>query len=156
MALRIVIADDHPAFRRALHTAIAADPRIEVVAEVRDLRSARSAVLRHRAGALVVDAGVVEADGGALGPLPAGITVIVVGMDDAPGLATHARRLGAAGYVVKDDTRRLVDALLTGADDREVSAPARATAPRRPRGRPARPPGPWSPPPAEHGPSAPH
>ena len=155
MPLRIVIADDHPTFRRALRTALSADPRVTVVAEATDLRAARSAVLRHRADALVVDAGVVETAGGSLGPLSAGVIVIVVGMDDAPGLDEDARQKGAAGYVVKDESARLVEALVAAADERAVTAPTHATAPDRPPGRPARRLEPWSPPPAGRGPSAP-
>lgn len=114
----IVIADTHAGFLRALRTAMSADPRIKVVGEATDLRAARAAVVRHHADGLVVDTGVLEAEGDVLGPLPADTTVIVVGMDDTPGLAERARRHGASGYVVKDQARLLADALLAGRDAR--------------------------------------
>jgi DNA-binding NarL/FixJ family response regulator len=113
--VRVVVADEHPTSLRALRAVIAADPRLEVVAAVADLRAARSAVVRHRAAVLVVDTGVIDANGGVLGPLPAGTSVVVVGMEDSPGVSERARRQGADGYVVKDSAHlELIDALLRG------------------------------------------
>jgi DNA-binding NarL/FixJ family response regulator len=52
------------------------------------------------------------------GPLPPGTRTIVLGLEDNPAYAAEARRVGAAGYVVKDradvELQPAIHALLNG------------------------------------------
>jgi DNA-binding NarL/FixJ family response regulator len=113
--MRIVVADRHDGFRHALRELLSADPALSVT-EAADLRAAGVAVRRARAHALVVDVGLLDADRGRLGPVPAGMMIVVVGMDDTPAREHQALRAGADAYVVKDRAHTtLVHILLDGA-----------------------------------------
>jgi DNA-binding NarL/FixJ family response regulator len=101
VVLWIVVADRHAGFRQALCDILAAEAALSVLA-VADLRAAGDEIRRRRADALVVDVSLLEAERHRLGPVPAGLHVVVVGMDDAPARRRQALAGGAHAYVVKD------------------------------------------------------
>lgn len=111
LPLTVVIADPHHAFRRALSAVLLDHTDLAVVSEVPDLQSAKWAVRRHGAGALVLDVKLFAGGRGALGPLPAHTAIVVLGMNDGRAIARHVLAEGAHAYVVKDRAH----ALLAGA-----------------------------------------
>lgn len=100
----IVLAEPHPLARRALALLLEDDPGLEVLA-FGDLPDALRAVARSHAPVLLVSRRLLSRDGSGMllpGPLPSGTRTIILGLEDNPAYAAEARRVGAAGYVVKD------------------------------------------------------
>lgn len=104
--LTIVIADDHPIFRRGLRTIIEADPQLKVVAEAEDGQAALAEVKRLQPQVVVLDMDMPQLDGRAVAReiqaqrLPVAITFLTMHKDEATFNA--ALDLGVKGYVVKD------------------------------------------------------
>ncbi len=103
---RVVIADDHPVFRRGLARLLRSAPGIELVAEAADGAEAVHAVRAHRPDVAVLDLQMpamtgLQAATTIARELPdVGILVLTMSEDDA----TVWRRLcgaGARGYVLK-------------------------------------------------------
>src|ERR1044071_1431722 len=61
--IRIVIADDHPIFRRGLRMMIEADPRLKVVAEADDGESALARIEELQPDVVVLDIDMPPPDG---------------------------------------------------------------------------------------------
>jgi DNA-binding NarL/FixJ family response regulator len=103
--VRVVIADDHPVFRRGLARLLRSDSGLEVVAEASDGTSAVDAVRAHRPGVAVLDlqmpvmTGLQAASTIAREQPEVGILVLTMSEDDATVWA--ALRAGARGYVLK-------------------------------------------------------
>ncbi len=104
--LQIVIADDHPIFRRGLRMVIEADPHLKVVAEAEDGATALAEVKRLNPQVVVLDMDMPQLDGMAVARaiaeqrLPAAIAFLTMHKDEATFNA--ALDLGVKGYVVKD------------------------------------------------------
>lgn len=104
--LHIVIADDHPIFRRGLRTVIEADPRLKVVAEAEDGATALAEVKRLQPQVVVLDMDMPQLDGMAVARaiveqrLPVAVAFLTMHKDEATFNA--ALDLGVKGYVVKD------------------------------------------------------
>lgn len=104
--LQIVIADDHPIFRRGLRTLIEADPRLKVVAEAEDGATALAEVKRLQPQVAVLDMDMPQLDGMAVARataeqrLPVAVAFLTMHKDEATFNA--ALDLGVKGYVVKD------------------------------------------------------
>jgi DNA-binding NarL/FixJ family response regulator len=104
--IQIVIADDHPIFRRGLRMVIEADPRLKVVAEADDGATALAEVKRLQPRVVVLDMDMPQLDGMAVARaireqrLPIGIAFLTMHKDEATFNA--ALDLGVKGYVVKD------------------------------------------------------
>jgi len=105
---RVLLADVAGPARRALAELLGGLDGVLLVGEAgrddlaRTLRSVRPDVL-------VIDDRMIR-DGDAT--LPAGVRVIVVGVDDDPAFAARARALGAAAWVIKDRADEDLPALL--------------------------------------------
>lgn len=103
--IRIVIADDHPVFRRGLRRALDVSGEVEVVGEAADGRSAIDAVRRLRPAVAVVDLQMpglhgLEVTRAIARELPeVGVLVLTMSEDDATVWA--ALRGGARGYLLK-------------------------------------------------------
>ncbi len=104
--ISVVLGDDHPAMRSSLRTLLEGLPGLDVVAEAGDLALTCNHVEGHRPDVLVLD--LRMPDGSSIATinllrkrLPA-LHVVVVSVDDAPGLAQRALAAGASGYVLKD------------------------------------------------------
>jgi DNA-binding NarL/FixJ family response regulator len=104
--LHIVIADDHPIFRRGLRLVIETDPRLKVVAEAEDGAAALLAVQQLRPQVAVLDLDMPQLDGMAVAraireqKLPVAIAFLTMHKDEA--FFNAALDLGVKGYVVKD------------------------------------------------------
>jgi len=104
--LTIVIADDHPIFRRGLRTVIETDPQLKVVAEAEDGAMALAEVKSLQPHVVVLDMDMPQLDGRAVAReiqvqrLPVAITFLTMHKDEATFHA--ALDLGVKGYVVKD------------------------------------------------------
>jgi two-component system response regulator NreC len=104
--LTVVLADDHPVVRAGLTTLLQADDSVRVVAEFDDLARTVSAVPALNPDVLVLD--LVMAGESSLAAIPGllaaapGLKIVVLTMQEDPGFAREALRLGASGYVLKD------------------------------------------------------
>ena len=116
MSIRVVIADDHSVVLRGLRQILDVDGEFEVVAEARDLDSARRYVRGHRPDVLVLDLNMPG--GSSLDGIPdiraesPDTQIVVLTMQDEPAYARRALSAGALGYVLKDAAEEeLVEAI---------------------------------------------
>ena len=104
--IRIVIADDHPIFRRGLQAVLEGEPRIQIVAEAQDGESALAAIKEHRPEVVILDIDMPILDGLAVARsmreqrLQAAIVFLTIHRDEP--LFNAALDAGAQGYVLKD------------------------------------------------------
>lgn len=104
--IKIVIADDHPIFRRGLRQIIETEPQIKVVAEADDGEMALAAVQEHTPQVAILDVDMPNRDGFEVlqiiraRRLP--IAVIFLTMHKDERIFNKALDLGVAGYVLKD------------------------------------------------------
>ena len=121
-ALRIVVADDHPLYRRGLSTLLAGQDGWEVVAEVADGIGAVTAARATSPQVVVMDLNMpgldgIEATRRIVAQQP-DIAVLVLTMYDDDTSVFAAMRAGARGYLLKGadqaDIVRAVTALRSG------------------------------------------
>ena len=104
--IAVVLADDHPLFRKGLVEVLDEDGGFRVVAEAEDGETALDLVRRHRPDVALLDiempgqsglavAEAIRADG-------LDTAVVVLTMYSDPGVFRRALDLGARGYVLKD------------------------------------------------------
>jgi DNA-binding NarL/FixJ family response regulator len=104
--IRIVIADDHPIFRRGLLTVIEADSLLRVVAEAENGESALARIIELQPDVVVLDINMPPPDGLAVARslrqqrLPVEIIFLTMHTDAA--LLNTAVDLGVKGFIVKD------------------------------------------------------
>ena len=104
--ITIVLADDHPLFRRGLADVIAAEPAFQIVGETGDGESALELVRHHRPQIAVLDiempraSGLVVAEGIQRDNL--GARVVILTMHRDAELLHRALECGARGYLLKD------------------------------------------------------
>jgi len=119
---RVVIADDHPVFRRGLKALLDGEDGLEVVGEAADGLAAVSVVLDSEPDVVVMDLhmpelGGVEAAKRILEVLPS-VGVLVLTMHEDDELVFAAMKAGARGYLVKttddDEIVRAVQAIGAG------------------------------------------
>ena len=116
----VLIADPHPATRRAIHNALKAEKTVQLVGEAPDLPSALRAVSAGQADIVLADSGVAglgsESARAGLERLLRQAPVIVMGMTDARVYTAPLQAAGAAGYWPKDgDLAQLTELLSTAA-----------------------------------------
>ncbi|HEX7331647.1 MAG TPA: response regulator transcription factor [Pyrinomonadaceae bacterium] len=104
--IRIVIADDHPIFRRGLRMVIEADSLLRIVAEADNGESALAQIDELRPDVVVLDINMPPPDGLAVAhelrrrQLPLEIIFLTMHKDEA--LLNTAIDLGVKGFIVKD------------------------------------------------------
>ena len=120
MTHAVLVADDHPLFRRGVREAIEEHARFTVIAEASNGVEALALIKKHRPAVVVLDIAMPELDG--LEVLQKTQSwyqaprIVVLSMHDD--YADRAMRLGARGYILKenaeDDLVRCLDAVLDG------------------------------------------
>ena len=108
--IRVLLADDHPAFLRGLQTMLAEAPDVEVVGAVSDGRAAVEAVRELRPDAVVMDLHMpgldgVDATARITREMPA-TAVLVLTMHDDDASLQAALQAGARGYLLKEAGER--------------------------------------------------
>jgi DNA-binding NarL/FixJ family response regulator len=112
MAIRLVLADDHPIVINGLERLFALERDCEVVATCTDGAAALEAVTRHRPDVLVLDLGMPVKDGLAVlrelkaANLPTRAVVLTASLDEDDLL--EAVQLGARGFLVKGLAAELI------------------------------------------------
>jgi DNA-binding NarL/FixJ family response regulator len=104
--LRILIADDHPVFRRGLRMIIEADASLKVVAEAEDGITALARIKEEEPDVAVLDVDMPQGGGFEvvrdLQKLNLHTEVIFLTMYKDEGLFNRAMDIGVKGYVLKD------------------------------------------------------
>jgi DNA-binding NarL/FixJ family response regulator len=104
--IRVLVADDHPVFRRGLREVIEEEPDLDVVAEAEDGTMALDRLLALRPRIAVLDIGMPRKDGLVLAAevreLRLDVGIIFLTMHKEEAAFNRALDLGAKGYVLKD------------------------------------------------------
>lgn len=126
-AIRVILADDHPAIRTGLRYLLDSAPDIDVVAEVGDGAAAVAAAREHHPDVVLMDVRMPGTDGITA---TAAITaehlaeVLVLTTFDLDDYVSGALRAGAAGYLLKSaEPSELLDAVRRVAAGDGVLAP---------------------------------
>ena len=103
---RIIIADDHPIFRRGLRAVIEAEASLRVVGEATDGDTALALICEHEPDVAILDLDMPGQDGFAVTRAVAdrglAVAVIILTMHDSESLFNAALDLGVKGFVLKD------------------------------------------------------
>ena len=106
-AIRIVIADDEPHFRRGLSYALEASPaHVQVVGEAADGEEAIETVRREQPDVVILDVHMPVTDGiaaaRAITAFVPEARILMLTVSDSPEDVALASRAGAAGYLLKE------------------------------------------------------
>ncbi len=130
IAIRVVVADDHPIVRSGVRALGASHQDIIVVAEAASVDEAEAALLAHRPNVLVLD---LQMPGGGLEAIrrlresSPETRILVLTMHEDPANVAGAFREGAAGYLVKRATNvQIVEAMRVVARGERFLDPALA------------------------------
>jgi len=130
--VQVVIADDHPIFRRGLRHVIESDPRLKVVGEAEDGEAALTLVENLRPDIVVLDVAMPNKDGFEVvraiqeKRLPAAVIFLTMHKDER--FFNAALNRGAKGYVLKDSAANdIVAAIKAVAGGQNFISPALST-----------------------------
>ncbi len=102
----VLIADDHPIFRRGLCDIIAGDPRLRLVAEAGNGEEAWQLLQKLRPAVAVLDIHMPRRSGLDLGRLVSqqrlSVELVILTMDAEEALLNEALSLGVKGYLLKE------------------------------------------------------
>jgi DNA-binding NarL/FixJ family response regulator len=129
---RIIIADDHPIFRRGLRAVVEAEAGLSVVAEAADGDTALSLICEHEPDVAVLDLDMPGPDGfavtRALAARGLAVTVIILTMHDSEAIFNAALDLGVKGFVLKDSALpEITDCIKTVTAGRNYISPQLST-----------------------------
>lgn len=113
---RVMLVDDHSVVRAGLKHLLESDERVTVVGEAANATEAVSRAAELKPDLIVLDITMPGASGltvlGRLREVSGGAHVVVLSMHSDVEYVREAERLGAAGYVLKDDAAvELADAI---------------------------------------------
>ena len=122
MSIRVVIADDHPVFRRGLRAALSGAPEVVVSGEVTDGAAAIAAAVDGVADVILMDLHMPDTNGidatREIRRTAPDVAVLVLTMFDNDESLFTAMRAGARGYLVKgadrDEIVRAIVAVAAG------------------------------------------
>jgi two-component system, NarL family, response regulator DegU len=104
--ITVLIADDHPIFRRGLHDIIAGDSSLRLIGEAVDGEQAWELMRKLQPAVAVLDIHMPKRSGIQLGRLllqhRMPIELIILTMDAEEGLLNEALKLGVKGYLLKE------------------------------------------------------
>jgi DNA-binding NarL/FixJ family response regulator len=105
--ISVLIADDHPIFRRGLCDVIAGDPVLRLVGEAGDGEEAWRLIQELQPAVAVLDIHMPKRSGIELGRLVSQqrlpVELIILTMDAEEGLLQEALNLGVKGYLLKEN-----------------------------------------------------
>jgi DNA-binding NarL/FixJ family response regulator len=105
--ITVLIADDHPIFRRGLCDILADDPTLRLVGEAGDGEEAWRLIQKLRPAVVVLDIHMPRRSGIEVGRLVLQqrlpVELIMLTMDAEEGLLQEALNLGAKGYLLKEN-----------------------------------------------------
>ncbi len=131
--IRVVVADDHPVFRRGLCATLDDIVGVEVVDAVGDGAAAIASARQHRPDVVLMDLAMPGVDGltacrAVVGELP-DVAVLVLTMSDDPDSIGAALRAGARGYLLKGADEAAIERALASVAAGEVVLAGAAAAP---------------------------
>ena len=129
---QIIIADDHPIFRRGLRAIVEAQAHLKVVAEAADGDAALALICEHEPDVAILDLDMPGRDGFAVTRAIAdkglAVAVIILTMHDSESLFNAALDLGVKGFVLKDSALpEILDCLKAVAAGRNYISPQLST-----------------------------
>lgn len=130
--IKIVIADDHPLFRRGLRQMIETDLRLEIVGEAGDGETALQRIQETKADIAILDVAMPNKDGfevvRALRERQMAVEVIFLTMHKDERFLNTALDLGVKGYVLKDSALlEIADAIKAVSAGQNYISPALST-----------------------------
>ena len=103
---KILIADDHPVFRRGLKMVIESEPDLKVVADTDDGVSALAAIEAHQPDLIVLDVNMPQMNGfdvvRRLQNARSKVAIVFLTMHKDEEMFNAAMDLGVGGYILKD------------------------------------------------------
>lgn len=140
-SIRVLLADDNSVLRMGMASLLAADERIDLVAEAADGQEAVELAGRHRPDVVILDVRMPVLDGvAAAAQMPEGTRVLMLTYSDEPEVITAAMASGAHGYLVHGahSPDEILNAVVASARGLAVFGPAASAVlfdPARMRGR---------------------
>ncbi len=130
--IQIIIADDHPIFRRGLRAMIESEPGFTVVGEADNGEKALSLITEFEPDIAVLDVDMPGQDGfettRAVSKLNLATGLIFLTMHNTESMFNAALDLGVKGYVLKDSALpEIIDAIRAVADGRNYISPPLST-----------------------------
>jgi two-component system, NarL family, response regulator NreC len=130
-AIRVLLADDHPAIRRSLRALLEREADIHVVAEASELQTVAAQLRAHRPNVLVLDARMPDGSGiehiRALRDQAPRTQIVIVTMHKNQAFADQALKAGAIGYVLKDAADSELCTAVRSAADKQPYRSSRLT-----------------------------
>lgn len=131
--ITLLIADDHPIFRRGLRDVIGSDPGLHLVGDAGDGEEAWRLLQQFQPAVAVMDVHMPRVSGIELARLVSEqqlpTAVIILTMDDEEGLLHEALNLGVKGYLLKENAiPELLQAIRRVAGGKEYICPALSSA----------------------------
>lgn len=129
LPITIVIADDHPLFRKGLREVIESDPSIEIVGEAGDGEMALAMIHQNTPSVTILDIDMPRMGGLAAGrelqKQKPDVDIIFLTMYKEEDLFNEAMDVGARGYVLKDSAvNDILNAVHTVADGKYYISPS--------------------------------
>lgn len=130
--IKIIIADDHPIFRRGLRMIIESDAQLQVVAEADNGAAALKLIKEHEPDVAVLDLDMPALDGFGVTRaiqekhLAVGVTILT--MHNSESIFNRALDLGVKGFVLKDSAMpEIIDCIKAVAAGRNYISPPLST-----------------------------